>query len=68
VWFTYDVLGFQSVLASNISANVIGLALGTLVRFVLYRFWVWGYRPGEVGEPHLTSATGTATTTAKVRR
>jgi putative flippase GtrA len=68
VWFTYDVLGFQSVLASNISANVIGLALGTLVRFVLYRFWVWGYRPGEVGEPHLTSATGTATTTVKVRR
>lgn len=64
VWFTYDVLGFQSVLASNISANVIGLALGTLVRFVLYRFWVWGYRPGEVGEPHLTSASATA----RVRR
>lgn len=55
VWFTHDVLGFQSVLADNISANVIGLGLGTLVRFVLYRFWVWGYRPGEVGEPNLTS-------------
>lgn len=53
VWFTHDVLGFTSLLADNISANVIGLALGTLVRFVLYRYWVWGYRPGERGEPTL---------------
>ena len=53
VWFTHDVLGFTSLLADNISANVLGLALGTAVRFVLYRFWVWGYRPGERGEPTL---------------
>jgi len=55
VWFTHDVLGFQSLLADNISANIIGLGLGTLVRFVLYRFWVWGVRPGEVGEPSLAT-------------
>ena len=68
VWFTYDVLGFQSVLASNISANVVGLGLGTLVRFVLYRFWVWGYRPGATSEPVRAAATATATTRVKVRR
>lgn len=41
LWFTHYVLGFTSLLADNISANVIGLALGTLVRFALYRWWVW---------------------------
>jgi len=55
VWFTHDVLGFTSLLADNISANVIGLGLGTAVRFVLYRYWVWGYRPNEPGEPSLAS-------------
>jgi putative flippase GtrA len=53
VWFTHDVLGFTSLLADNISANVIGLGLGTAVRFVLYRYWVWGYRPSEPGEASL---------------
>ncbi len=53
VWFTHDVLGFTSLLADNISANVIGLGLGTAVRFVLYRYWVWGYRPNEAGEATL---------------
>ena len=57
VWFTHDVLGFTSVIADNISANVIGLGLGTLVRFALYRFWVWGSRPRERGEPDLSTIT-----------
>jgi putative flippase GtrA len=48
VWFTNDVLGFTSLLANNLSANVIGLGLGTLVRFVLYRYWVWGFRDSTV--------------------
>ena len=55
VWFTHDVLGFTSILADNISANVVGLGLGTVVRFVLYRYWVWGYRPSEPGEASLAS-------------
>jgi putative flippase GtrA len=55
VWFTHDILGFTSLLADNISANVVGLALGTAVRFVLYRYWVWGYRPGEPGEASLAA-------------
>ena len=41
LWFTHYVLGFDSLLADNLSANIIGLGLGTLVRFALYRWWVW---------------------------
>lgn len=39
--FSHYVLGFTSLFADNISANIVGLILGTLLRFVLYRFWVW---------------------------
>jgi putative flippase GtrA len=35
------VLGFSGPLADNISANVIGLLLGTLFRFWSYRKWVF---------------------------
>ena len=52
LWFTHHVLGLTSLLADNISGNVIGLGLGTAVRFVLYRYWVWRPRR-EVGEPDL---------------
>jgi putative flippase GtrA len=41
LWFTHYVLGFTSVLADNISKNVIGLILGSALRFVLYRAWVY---------------------------
>ncbi|WP_082465849.1 GtrA family protein [Agreia sp. Leaf210] len=41
LWFSHYVLGFRSVLADNISGNVIGLVLGAAFRFVLYRFWVF---------------------------
>ena len=44
LWFTHYVLGFDSLLADNISANIIGLGLGTLVRFALYRWWVWNVK------------------------
>ncbi|GAA0999299.1 MULTISPECIES: GtrA family protein [Subtercola] len=42
IWFTHHVLGQTSLLATNIAANVVGLALGTAFRFVLYRYWVYG--------------------------
>ena len=45
LWFSHYALGFTSQLADNISANVIGLALGTLFRFTLYRLWV--FKPGR---------------------
>ena len=38
---SHYVLGFTSPLADNISANVIGLILGTLFRFWSYRKWVF---------------------------
>ena len=41
LWISHYVLGFQSALADNISANVIGLGLGTAFRFWLYRTWVF---------------------------
>lgn len=43
------VLGFTSLLADNIATNVIGLALGSAFRFVLYRAWV--FHPGRVTQP-----------------
>lgn len=35
------ILGFQSALADNIAANVIGIGLGTIFRFWSYRVWVF---------------------------
>jgi putative flippase GtrA len=39
------VLGFHTLLADNIANNVVGLILGTFVRYVLYKFWV--FAPGK---------------------
>jgi putative flippase GtrA len=36
------VFGFESLFADNIATNVVGLALGTTFRFLMYRFWVYG--------------------------
>jgi putative flippase GtrA len=47
LWVSHYVLGYTSVLADNISSNLIGLALGTLFRFTLYRFWVFAPHRGE---------------------
>jgi putative flippase GtrA len=38
---SHDLLGFTSRLADNISANVVGLALGTLFRYLTYRRFVF---------------------------
>jgi putative flippase GtrA len=35
------LLGLDSVLADNVSSNVVGLLLGSAVRFALYRHWVY---------------------------
>ena len=47
LFVSHYVLGFQSLLADNISSNVIGLALGTAFRFWGYRVWVFR----EIGAP-----------------
>lgn len=41
-------LGLTSVLADNIAANVVGLAMGSVVRFVLCRVWVFPVRAEAV--------------------
>ena len=46
LWISHYVLGFTSPLADNISANVIGLVLGTIFRFWAYRTFV--FRSAEV--------------------
>jgi putative flippase GtrA len=41
---SHDLLGLTSRLADNVSANVVGLALGTLFRYWSYRKFVFGVR------------------------
>ena len=41
LWFSHYALGLTSPLADNISANVIGLILGTVFRFWAYRTFVF---------------------------
>jgi putative flippase GtrA len=47
--FTYYVLDLHSALAFNLSANVIGLGLGTLFRFWAYRRWVFRHPDAVAG-------------------
>lgn len=41
VWVSHYLLGMVGPVADNISANVVGLAVGMLFRFALYRWWVY---------------------------
>lgn len=41
LWFSHYALALDSPIADNVSANVIGLGLGTLFRFWSYRRWVF---------------------------
>lgn len=50
LWISHYVLGYTSLLADNISSNVIGLGLGTVFRFWLYRTWVFRPRPAAVAD------------------
>jgi putative flippase GtrA len=42
---SHDLLGLQSALADNVSANVIGMGLATVFRFVTFRTYVFPRRP-----------------------
>jgi putative flippase GtrA len=44
---SHDVLGLTSRLADNISANVVGLGLGTIFRFLTYKRFVFATRPSD---------------------
>ena len=48
------VLHLQSAIADNVSANIIGIGLGTLFRFWAYRRWVF---PAVQEEPEVSGST-----------
>lgn len=52
---SHYVLGFDSALADNIAANVVGLAVGTTFRFWAYRRFVFTHT-GELPVPEPVSA------------
>lgn len=62
LWISHYVLGFTSLVADNISSNVIGLVLGTAFRFLLYRYWVYGHhrKDGLTARQHKTEAAAMA--------
>ena len=41
LFISHSLLGFHSLFADNISANVLGVFLGTVFRFYGYRTWVF---------------------------
>ena len=47
LWVSHYLLGFTSILADNISGNVVGLALGTAFRFTFYKLWVFAPHRGD---------------------
>ena len=59
LWVSHYLLGLTSLLADNISTNVIGLVLGTAFRFWLYRVWVFSDERHDGEEPTDLSASPT---------
>ena len=52
LWVSHHVLGLTGVLADNVSANVIGLVLGTILRYFGYRSLVFtGAREAATSDP-----------------
>lgn len=47
LYISHYVLGYTSLLADNLSANVIGLVFATAFRFLMYRFWVYGHHRSD---------------------
>lgn len=67
LWVSHYLLGYTSLLADNISTNVIGLGLGTAFRFWLYRVWVFKPRAEKSAVQHpLTVGTGSIPTVPAV--
>ncbi|MGH3488988.1 MAG: GtrA family protein [Actinopolymorphaceae bacterium] len=65
VGFTVYVLGLEGPLAYNLSANVIGLGLGSLFRFWSYKRWV--FLPPELPPVDPRSGLPVASTTPSMR-
>lgn len=65
LWISRYVLGFTSVLADNISSNVVGLILGSVFRFALYRHWV--YHPARSNRRAARAAQSTSAAQSPAR-
>lgn len=61
LFVSHYVLGFETTQADFIAKNVVGLVLGTIFRFLAYRYWVFSEeladdprfaRPPDPGNPH----------------
>ncbi|MGE3193621.1 MAG: GtrA family protein [Microbacteriaceae bacterium] len=61
LWVSHYAFHFTSVLADNISSNVIGLGLGTVFRFTFYRLWVFAPHRGDP-QPSVFPELGTGPT------
>jgi putative flippase GtrA len=61
LWLSHYAFHFTSVLADNLSSNVVGLGLGTLFRFTFYRLWVFAPHRGDP-EPAVFPVLGTGPT------
>lgn len=51
LFISHHLLGMTSTLADNISANIVGVGLGTAFRFWTYRRYVFTSNQTDVGEP-----------------
>lgn len=45
LWVSHYVLGFTSAIADNISGNVVGVGLGNIFRYTMYRFVIFSTTP-----------------------
>ena len=61
VWVSHYLLGLANPVADNISANIVGLAVGMLFRFALYRWWVFAPGRGSRTQAPRTPVTTTIT-------
>ena len=52
LWITRNVIGWDSVLADNVSANLVGAFLGMLFRFWAFRRFVFKRHGGVLFGPH----------------
>ena len=53
--FSHYILGLDNPVADNISANVVGLVLGTVFRFWSYRKWVFPEVPDDAADQELAA-------------
>ena len=49
LWISRYALGFTSQLADNIAGNIIGVGLGTVFRYLCYRYFV--FIGGDADDP-----------------